>query len=167
LAAAEHQGPVYLRFFRDKTAVMTSESTEFKIGKAQIFQKGTDLTIVSTGPLTYQALLAAESLQKENINAEVINLHTIKPLDLPTILKSVQKTQCLVTVEEHQLMAGMGSAVVEALAQAFAAPVTEMVGIKDSFGESGTAAELLIKYHLDPLSIVQAAKKVLSRKRRL
>lgn len=167
LASAEHQGPVYLRFFRDKTAVMTSESTEFTIGKAQIFRKGTDLTIISTGPLTFQALLAAESLQKEGISAEVINLHTIKPLDLVTVLKSVQKTHCLVTVEEHQLMAGMGSAVIEALAQAYAAPVTEMIGIKDSFGESGTAAELLAKYHLDAPSIVKAAKKVLSRKRRL
>jgi transketolase len=167
LAAAEYNGPVYLRFFRDKTAVMTDASTEFKIGQAQIFQKGTDLTIISTGPLTYQALLAAASLQKENISAEVINLHTIKPLDLPTILKSVQKTHCLVTVEEHQLMAGMGSAVVEALAQAYAAPVTEMIGIKDTFGESGTATELLVKYHLDAPSIVKAAKKVLGRKRRL
>lgn len=167
LAAAEHQGPVYLRFFRDKTAVMTSESTEFVIGKAQIFRKGTDLTIVSTGPLTFQALLAGESLQKESISCEIINLHTIKPLDLPTLLKSVQKTHCLVTVEEHQLMGGMGSAVVEALAQAYAAPVTEMIGIKDTFGESGTAAELLVKYHLDAPGIVRAAKKVLNRKRRL
>ncbi|MCG2691872.1 transketolase family protein, partial [Microgenomates group bacterium] len=107
------------------------------------------------------------SLQKENIKAEVINLHTIKPLDLPTILKSVQKTHCLVTVEEHQIMAGMGSAVLEALAQAYAAPVTEMIGIKDTFGESGTAAELLAKYQLDAPSIVKAAKKVLNRKRRL
>lgn len=167
LAAAEHQGPIYLRFFRDKTAIMTDASTEFTLGKAQIFQKGTDLTIVSTGPLTFQALLAAEILQKENISVEVINLHTIKPLDLPAILKSVQKTHCLVTVEEHQIMAGMGSAVLEALAQAYAAPVTEMIGIKDSFGESGTAAELLAKYQLDAPSIVKAAKKVLSRKRRL
>ena len=167
LASAEHQGPVYLRLFRDKTPIMTDASTEFTLGKAQIFQKGTDLTIVSTGPLTYQALLAVENLQKEGISAEVINLHTIKPLDLPTILKSVQKTHCLVTVEEHQTMAGMGSAVVEALAQAYAAPVTEMIGIKDSFGESGTAAELLAKYQLDAPSIVKAAKKVLSRKRRL
>ncbi len=167
LASAEHQGPVYLRLFRDKTPVMTSASTEFTIGQAQIFRKGTDLTIISTGPLTFQALLAAESLQKESISAEVINLHTIKPLDLPTILKSVQKTQCLVTVEEHQVMGGMGSAVVEALAQAYAAPVTEMIGIKDSFGESGTAQELLVKYQLDAPSIVKAAKKVLSRKRRL
>lgn len=167
LAAAEHQGPVYLRLFRDKTAVITSASTEFTLGKAQIFRKGTDITIVSTGPLTYQALLAEESLQKENISSEIINLHTIKPLDLATILKSVQKTHCLVTVEEHQIMGGVGSAVVEALAQAYAAPVTEMIGIKDTFGESGTAAELLVKYHLDAPSIVKAAKKVLSRKRRL
>lgn len=167
LASAQHQGPIYLRFFRDKTPIMTDASAEFTIGKAQIFKQGTDLTIISTGPLTYQALLAAEILQKEGISPEVINLHTIKPLDLTTILKSVQKTHCLVTVEEHQIMGGMGSAVVEALAQAYAAPVTEMIGLKDCFGESGQAAELLPKYQLDALSIVQAAKKVISRKKRL
>ncbi len=167
LAAAEHQGPVYLRLFRDKTAVMTAKSTEFVIGKAQIFQKGTDITLVSIGPLAFQALLAAENLQKERVSTEVINLHTIKPLDLVAVLKSVQKTNCLVTVEEHQVMGGMGSAVVEALAQAYAVPVTEMIGIKDSFGESGQAAELLQKFDLGASSIVQAAKKALSRKRRL
>ncbi|KKS80172.1 MAG: Transketolase central region [Candidatus Beckwithbacteria bacterium GW2011_GWA2_43_10] len=167
LAAAEHQGPVYLRLFRDKTPVMTAKSTEFVIAKAQIFQKGTDITLVSIGPLTFQALLAAENLQKERVSTEVINLHTIKPLDLAAVLKSVQKTNCLVTVEEHQVMGGMGSAVVEALAQAYAVPVTEMIGIKDSFGESGQAAELLQKFDLGASSIVQAAKKALSRKRRL
>lgn len=167
LAAAEFNGPVYLRLFREKTAILTNESTEFILGKAQILQKGTDLTIVSTGPLTYQALLATESLAKENIQAELINLHTIKPLDVTTILNSVQKTHCLVTVEEHQQMGGMGSAIVEALAQIYAAPVTEMIGTKDTFGESGTAAELLTKYQLDAPSIMLAAKKVLNRKKRL
>ncbi|MDZ7587270.1 MAG: transketolase C-terminal domain-containing protein, partial [Patescibacteria group bacterium] len=147
--------------------ILTNESTEFVLGKAQIFQKGTDVTIISTGPLTFQSLQAAESFRIENISAEVINLHTIKPLDVAAILKSVQKTNCLVTVEEHQLMGGMGSAVVEALVQTYAAPVTEMIGLKDTFGESGTAAELLTKYQLDTPSIVQAVKKVLKRKRRL
>lgn len=167
LAAAKHQGPVYIRVFRDKTPLMTNESTEFAIGQAQIFIPGKDVTIVSTGPLTFQALLAADQLSKEQISVEVINLSTIKPLDLKTILKSVQKTHCLVTVEEHQLMGGMGSAVVEALAVTYAAPVTEMIGIKDSFGESGNSAELLKKYSLDAPSIVKAVKKVLSRKKRL
>ncbi|MFH0943399.1 MAG: transketolase C-terminal domain-containing protein [Candidatus Beckwithbacteria bacterium] len=167
IAAAQYSGPVYLRLFRDKTPIMTNETTEFILSQAQIFQKGDDVTIVSTGPLIYQALLAADQLKKDQISVEVINLHTIKPLDLKTILKSVQKTHCLVTVEEHQLMAGVGSAVVEALAVAYAAPVTEMIGIKDTFGESGTPAELLKKYQLDAPSIIAAVKKVISRKKRL
>jgi len=167
LAAAKHQGPVYIRFNRQSSPVVTKEATEFAIGKAQVFLKGTDVTIVSCGILTYQALIAAQMLEKENIRAEIINNHTIKPLDTDTILKSVKKTHCLVTVEEHQKAAGMGSAIVENLAQIYAAPVTEMVAVNDSFGESGKEDELLKKYHLDADAIIKAVKKAISRKKRL
>ena len=167
LAAAQHQGPVYLRLSRNQTPVITTHSTPFTIGQAEIFRPGKDVTVVACGHLLYQALKAAEKLKKENISLEVINNHTIKPLDTPTILKSVQKTHSLVTVEDHQVMAGMGSAVIESLAQNYAAPVTEMIGIRDSFAESGQPEELLKKYHLDTDAINKAVKKVLARKKRL
>ncbi|MFC1627416.1 transketolase family protein [Patescibacteria group bacterium] len=167
LAIAKHQGPAYLRLTRNKTPLITSQNTEFEIGKANILQSGTDVTIVGTGPLLSQALKAAEKLLGEKIKAEVINCHTIKPLDTKTILQSVKKTHCLVTVEDHQIMGGLGSVIVESLAQEYAAPLTEMIGIKDKFGQSGTPEELWKQYHLDADSIIKAVKKVITRKRRL
>jgi len=167
IAAANYPGPVYLRFTKQKTPVFTTENTQFEIGKAQVLQEGKDVTIIACGPLVYQALMTAKDLEKEKISVEVINNHTIKPLDTATILKSVQKTHCLVTVEDHQIMGGMGSAVIESLTQTYAAPVTEMIGINDSFGESGKSKELMKKYHLDKNSIIKAVKKTLARKRRL
>ena len=167
IAAANHQGPVYLRFGKQPTPVFTTINSKFKIGQAQVLKEGQNATIVACGPLVYQALMAAKDLAKEKINLEVINNHTIKPLDIDTILQSVQKTHCLVTVEEHQVMGGMGSAVIEALAQIYAAPVTEMVGMSDSFGESGQPKELLQKYQMDKQSIINAVKKVIARKKRL
>ena len=167
IAAADYPGPVYLRFTKQKTPVFTTENTQFEINKAQVLQQGKDVTIVACGPLVYDALMAAKDLEKEKISDEVINNHTIKRLDTATILKSVQKTHCLITVEDHQIMGGMGSAVIESLAQIYAAPVTEMIGINDTFGESGKSKELMAKYHLDKNAIIKAIKQALNRKRRL
>jgi len=167
IAAARHQGPVYIRLTKATTPIVTKESDKFEIAKAQILNPGKDVTIISCGPLVYQALKAAEDLKNQKISAEVINNSTIKPLDISTILKSVQKTHCIVTVEDHQIMGGMGSAVIEALAQTYAAPVTEMIGIKDEFGQSGSKEDLLKAYQLDSKSIVKAVKKAIARKRQL
>lgn len=164
LAAAKYQGAVYLRLARDKTPVFTTEKTPFKIGRAEIFNQGKEVTIIACGPLVYQALLAAKELEKEKISAEVINNHTIKPLDEKTILTSVKKTKAVVTLEDHQVMGGMGSAVVEMLAKKYPAPV-EMLGIQDRFGESGSAKELWEAYGLTYPYIVKAVKKVLKRKK--
>lgn len=163
IAAARYKGPVYLRFAREKTPVFTTEETPFKIGKAEVFREGKDVTIVGCGPLVYEALLAAKELEKEKIEAEVINNHTVKPLDEETILESVRKTKALVTVEEHQVMGGMGSAVIEMLAKQFPVPV-EMIGIQDRFGESGEPDELLEAFGLTHPHIIKAVKKVLKRK---
>ncbi|HKZ35410.1 MAG TPA: transketolase C-terminal domain-containing protein, partial [Patescibacteria group bacterium] len=135
--------------------------------KATLMKKGTDVTIIACGPMVSAALTAAKHLTAQKISAEVINLSTVKPLDVKTILESVKKTHCLVTAEDHQVLGGMGSAVVEALATTYAAPVTEMVGVKGVFGESGKPDELYKKYGLDADSIVTAVKKVISRKKRL
>ncbi|MEK7162893.1 MAG: transketolase C-terminal domain-containing protein [Patescibacteria group bacterium] len=163
LAAARCKGAVYLRFAREKTPVFTSEKTPFQIGKAEILKKGKDVTIIGCGPLLYEALLAAEKLEKKGIEAEVINNHTIKPLDEKTILASIKKTKVLVTIEEHQIMGGMGSAVVEMLAKKFPAPV-EMIGVQDRFGESGEPEELMEKFKLTHPYIIKAVEKVLKRK---
>ncbi len=166
LAAARYKGAVYLRFAREKTPIITTEKTPFQIGKAEIFKQGKDLTIVVCGPLVYEALLAAHKLEEEGISVEVINNHTIKPLDEKTILASVKKTGALVTVEEHQVMGGMGSAVVEMLAKNFPVPV-EMVGIQDRFGESGPPDVLLEAFGLTHPYIIKAAKKVLKKKKEI
>lgn len=163
LAAARYKGAVYLRFAREKTPVITTEKTPFKIGKAEIFKEGKDVTIVACGPLVYEALLAARELEEEKISVEVINNHTIKPLDEKTILESIKKSRALVTVEEHQVMGGMGSAIVEMLAKNFPVP-TEMIGIQDRFGESGEPDELLEAFGLTHPHIIKAVKKVLKRK---
>jgi transketolase len=163
IAAAEYKGPVYLRFAREKSPVFTTEKTPFKIGRAEIFKEGKDVTIIGCGPLVYEALLAAKELKKQGIDAEVINNHTIKPMDIKTIFNSVKKTGAVVTVEEHQVMGGMGSAVCEVLAKNFPVPV-EMIGMQDTFGESGEPDELLEKYEMKAKHIIAAVKKVLKRK---
>ncbi len=163
-AAAFNGSPTYIRLAREKTPVMTTEKTPFKIGKAEIFLDGKDVTIIACGPLLYEALLAADKLEKEGISVEVINNHTIKPMDAKTILTSVKKTKCVVTVEEHQIMGGMGSAVAELLAQNFPVPM-EMIGVKDSFGQSGNPDELLNFFGLTHPFIIKAVKKVIKRKK--
>lgn len=163
IAAAKYKGPVYLRFAREKTPVFTTEKTPFKIGRAEIFKQGKDVSIIACGPLVYEALLAAKELKKQGIDAEVINNHTIKPMDIKTLCKSVKKTGAVVTVEEHQVMGGMGSAVCEVLVKNLPVPV-EMIGMQDTFGESGQPEELLEKYGMKAKHIVAAVRKVLSRK---
>jgi len=164
LAAAEIDGPVYVRFGREKVPVITDENSVFEIGKANIMKEGTDLTIIACGVMVAEALDASEELAGQGVNAEVINLHTIKPIDKETILSSVSKTGAVVTAEEHQKAGGMGSAVIELLAKNNPVPV-EMVGIDDTFGESGTPAELMKKYGLTSSDIVEQSLKVLTRKK--
>ncbi|MCX6731501.1 MAG: transketolase family protein [Candidatus Parcubacteria bacterium] len=169
IAAAKFIGPVYIRFAREKTPVFTTGETPFEIGRAEIFREappaGGDVSIIACGPLVYEALKAAETLSKDlGIEAEVINNHTIKPMDKKTISKSVKKTGCAVTVEEHQAAGGMGSAVCELLAQENPVPI-EMVGVKDRFGESGEPEELLKVFGLTEKEIVEAVKKVIKRKK--
>lgn len=163
MAAVEFFGPFYFRFTREKTPVITTPKTPFAIGRAEIFRKGKDVSIISCGPLVYQSLVAAEELKKQGIDCEVINNHTIKPLDEKTLLASVKKTGSVVTVEEHQIMAGAGSAVCELLCKKYPIPV-EMVGMNDSYGESGKPTELLEKYSMSVKAIKAAVKKVLTKK---
>jgi transketolase len=163
LAAAKTKKPVYIRFARNKTAVITTGRTPFKIGRAEIFEPGTDVTICACGPLVYDALLVAKKLRKKGISTEVINNHTIKPLDKKTIINSVKKTGCLVTIEEHQINAGAGSAIIEMLSENFPVPA-ERVGMPDEFGESGPPGELLEKYGLCCEGIEKAVIKVTKRK---
>ena len=167
MAIAEVEGPVYLRLARAATPVITTEKTPFTFGKAEIFWSASpqiaDVTIVACGPLVYEALLAAQELEKKGISVEVVNSPTVKPLDEKTILTSVKKTKAVVTVEEHQAAAGFGGAVAELLVQQYPVPV-EMIGVKDRFGESGEPAELLNAFGLSAPHIIQAVKKVLRRK---
>jgi transketolase len=163
LAAEKIQGPVYIRFGREKVPVVTSEDAPFEVGKANIMREGKDVTIIACGPMVAEALDAADELLKEGIEAEVINLHTIKPIDKETIIASAQKTRAVVTAEEHQMAGGMGSAVMEVLAQNYAVPV-EMVGINDTFGESGQPRELMEKYGITSKEIIHQSKKVIQRK---
>jgi len=162
-AAVSIEGPVYLRFARAASPVFTTEKTPFRFGKAMVFKEGKDVTIIACGPLVYEALIAAKKLEKENISVEVINNHTVKPLDKETILKSLKKTKALVTLEEHQVAGGMGSAVVEMVVQQFPVAV-EMIGMQDRFGESGQPEELLQAFGLTHPGIIKAVKKVIKRK---
>lgn len=164
LASAEIVGPVYLRFGREKVPVVSTESDEFIVGKAKIMQEGNDVTIVACGSMVAEALDAADTLKEKGISAEVINLHTIKPIDVDTLVKSVKKTNALVTAEEHQIMGGMGSAVFEVVMQNYPIPA-EMIGMKDTFGESGTPAELFEKYGCKSKNIVEKVEQVLKRKK--
>ncbi len=162
IAIADHEGPVYLRFGRPKWPIFTEEGS-FIIGKALHMRKGTDVTIFATGHLVWQALEAQIELKKQGISAEVINIHTIKPLDNNAILESVKKTKCVVTAEEHQMNGGLGDSIAQLLSRNTPTPI-EMVGVNDTFGESGTPMQLLEKYGLDAKAIVAAAKKAVARK---
>ncbi|GGZ64366.1 transketolase family protein [Mesonia mobilis] len=163
IAIAEHDGPVYLRFGRPKVANFTPEDQKFEIGKAVQLTEGNDVTIVATGHLVWEALLAAEELEAKGISAEVINIHTIKPLDDEAILASVAKTGCLVTAEEHNFLGGLGESVARVLAENKPVP-QEFIATKDTFGESGTPAQLMEKYGLNANAIKNAAEKVIKRK---
>lgn len=163
LAIAEYDGPVYLRFGRPKVPNFTPENGTFEIGKALKLTEGNDVTVVATGHLVWEALEAAISLNEAGISAEVINIHTIKPLDDEAILKSVEKTGCIVTAEEHNYYGGLGESVARVLAKHRPTP-QEFVATNDTFGESGTPAQLMDKYGLNSDAIVKAVKTVLERK---
>ena len=163
IAIANYDGPVYLRFGRPKVPNFTPDNQTFEIGKAINLQEGTDITIVATGHLVWEALEAARTLINEGISVEVINIHTIKPLDEKAILNSVSKTKCIVTAEEHMLNGGLGDSIAQLLSRNNPAPL-EMVCVNDSFGESGSPMKLLEKYGLDAKAIVAATKKVITRK---
>jgi transketolase len=161
---ADYQGPVYLRFGRPKWPNFTKEDgSDFIIGKAQMLSEGTDISIFACGHLVWKAIEAGKILEERGISVEVINLHTIKPLDTEAIIRSITKTKCAVTAEEHNIFGGMGDSVAQVAARNFPIPI-EYVGTKDTFGESGTPEQLLKKYGLDTPDIVAAAEKVLSRK---
>ena len=163
LSIAKHNGPVYLRFGRPKVANFTPQVQNFEIGKAITLTEGTDVTIVATGHLVWEALEASKALNDEGISAEVINIHTIKPLDDAAILESVSKTGCIVTAEEHNYFGGLGESASRALVQNNPTP-QEFVATKDTFGESGTPAQLMDKYGLNSKAIIEASKKAISRK---
>ena len=163
LAAAGNNVPTYLRFSREKSPVFTTAETPFEIGRALVLRRGKDVSLVGCGPLLYEALLAAEELSKAGIECEVINSHTVKPLDKNAIIESVKKTKAVVSIEEHQIAGGLGSAIAECLAENYPVP-QEFVGMKDRFGESGTAAELIEKFGLNSNGIKTAVKKVITRK---
>jgi len=163
IAAAKYDGPVYLRFGRPVVPNFTPADQEFVIGKADLLNEGSDVTIIATGHLVWEAIQAGEKLAELGINAEIINIHTIKPLDEEAILKSVAKTKCVVTAEEHNRLGGLGDSVAQVLAKALPSP-QEYVAVNDSFGESGTPAQLMEKYGLNADAIVAAAQKVINRK---
>ncbi len=161
--AAKVVGPVYIRLAREKTPVMTSDDTPFAISKAQVVHDGKDAAIIACGPLLYQSLMAAEELAKEGIECRVVNNHTIKPMDEKTIIAAAKDCGAVVTVEEHQIAGGMGSAVAEILAQNDPVPM-EFVGVHDQFGQSGQPNELLEFYGMGVKDVVKAVKAVIKRK---
>ncbi|MDA3954479.1 MAG: transketolase family protein [Bacteroidales bacterium] len=163
IAISEYEGPVYLRFGRPKVPNFTPENQKFEIGKALLLDEGTDVTIFATGHLVWKAIEAAEILEQKNISCEIINIHTIKPLDEKTILQSVSKTKAVVTAEEHMMNGGLGDSIAQLLSRKLPAPI-EMVAVNDTFGESGTPEELLTKYDVDTENIVSAVEAVLKRK---
>lgn len=163
IAIADHHGPVYLRFGRPSVPIFTPADQKFEIGKAIKLIEGTDVTIFATGHLVWEAIEAEAVLAEQGISVEVINIHTIKPLDTEAILASVAKTGCVVTAEEHQMNGGLGDSVAQTLALNHPAPL-EMVAVNDSFGESGKPAELMTKYGIDAANIVKAAQRAIARK---
>jgi len=163
IAIADFDGPVYLRFGRPKVANFTTPDLGFEIGKGILLNPGSDVTIVATGHLVWEALQAAEELESQGINADVINIHTIKPLDEEIILNSIKKTGCLVSAEEHNYLGGLGESISGLLGLKHPTPM-EIIATQDTFGESGTPAQLMTKYGLDKASIINKAHKVIKRK---
>jgi transketolase len=164
IAIADHQGPVYLRFGRPKWPNFTKEDgSDFVLGKAQIISEGTDITLFACGHMVWEAIEAGKMLEGEGVSVEIINIHTIKPLDEAAIIKSLSKTKAAVTAEEHNIIGGLGESVAGVAAKNIPVPI-EMIGTKDTFGESGTPTELLKKYGLNAQHIYEAAKKVLAKK---
>jgi len=164
IAAAKIKGPVYIRFARAASPVFTTRSTPFKVGKAETFRQGKDVTIISSGPIVYEALKAAEQLRSNNIDARVINLHTIKPIDQKAIIKAARETGAIVTAEEHMGVGGLGSAVAEVLCDCCPTPF-ERIGINDSFGQSGPPEKLLNHFGLTAPHLVKAVYRVLKKKK--
>lgn len=164
LAVADYHGPVYLRFGRPVVPVFMPESMPFVIGRAITLNEGTDVSIFATGHLVWEALLACEMLEQEGISAEIINIHTIKPLDTEAILASVRKTGCCVSAEEHQVNGGLGESIAQVLVRGLPAPM-EFVGVNDTFGESGTPDALMAKYGLKAANVADAARRAVSRKK--
>jgi transketolase len=165
IAAAAHLGPVYLRFGRPVVPVFTPADQKFEIGKAWMVNEGKDVSIFATGHLVWEAIIAGEMLAEKGIDAEIINIHTIKPLDVNAIIASVKKTGCAVAAEEHQINGGLGDAIAQVIVTNQLAPL-EYVGVNDSFGESGTPAQLMEKYGLNAASIVAKALQAIQRKQK-
>ncbi len=163
IAAAAHEGPVYLRFGRPKVPNFTPVDQKFEIGKAVVLNEGTDVTIFATGHLVWKAIQAGEILAEQGISVEIINIHTIKPLDEKAVLASVKKTKCVVTAEEHQMNGGLGDSIAQLLSRQLPSPI-EFVAVNDSFGESGTEEQLMTKYGINTPHIVEAVQKVIKRK---
>lgn len=164
LAVAEYEGPVYLRFGRPVVPVFTAPDQKFEIGKAWMVNEGTDVSIFATGHLVWEAIKAGEKLAEMGISAEIINIHTIKPLDEEAVLKSVAKTRCVVSAEEHNRLGGLGDSIAQVLIQKDPVPM-EYVAVNDTFGESGTPAQLMKKYGLDDEHIIKAVQKVIAKKK--
>lgn len=165
IAIADYEGPVYLRFGRPVVPNFTPADQQFEIGKAVLLNEGTDVSIFATGHLVWKAILAGKLLAEKGINAEIINIHTIKPFDKEAVLQSVRKTRCVVSAEEHQLNGGLGDSIAQLLSREEPLPL-EMVGVNDSFGESGTPDQLMEKYKLNEAAIVAAVEKVMARKQK-
>jgi transketolase len=165
IAIADHDGPVYLRFGRPVIPVFTDPNQKFEIGKAWMVNEGTDVSIFATGHMVWKAILAGHILAEKGISAEIINIHTIKPLDEEAILKSVAKTKCVVSAEEHNRLGGLGDSIAQVLVKNTPLPM-EYVAVNDTFGESGTPEELMEKYGLSENDIVAAAERAISRKQK-
>ena len=163
IAIASHKGPVYLRFGRPKVPNFTPEKQPFKIGKAITLKEGSDVSIFATGHTVWEALEAEKKLRQNNINCDIINITTIKPLDKAVVLQSIQKTKCAVTAEEHQILGGLGGSIAQLTTQHMPIPL-EFVGVNDTFGESGKPMELMKKYKIDRESIFEAVMRVIKRK---
>lgn len=163
IASAAHVGPVYLRFGRPSVPIFVKPDAKFEIGKADTIIEGTDVSIIACGHLVWKSIEAAQKLAEKGISCEVINMHTIKPLDVNAILKSVEKTKCVVTAEEHMIAGGLGESVAQVLVTNTPYP-QEFVAVNDTFGESGTPDELMTKYHIDTPDVIAAVERVLSRK---
>lgn len=163
MAIADFEGPAYLRFGRPSVPIFVKPDANFQIGKADVIMEGTDVTIIACGHLVWKSIEAAQELAKHGISAEVINMHTIKPLDEAAVLKSVAKTKCVVTAEEHMINGGLGDSIAQVLSRNNPLP-QEYVGVNDTFGESGTPDELMTKYGIDTPDVIEAAKRVIARK---